>query len=61
MCIRDRNKVVELTKDLQIQTVVEGVETEEDEGLVREMGCGQGQGYYYSRPVSAEKFSEIYV
>lgn len=55
------NKVVELTKDLQIQTVVEGVETEEDEGLVREMGCDQGQGYYYSRPVSAEKFSEIYV
>lgn len=55
------NKVVELTKELRIRTVVEGVETEADEKLVRSMGCDQGQGYYYSRPVSAEEFSGKYM
>lgn len=55
------NKVVELTKELHIKTVVEGVETEADEKLVRSMGCDQGQGYYYSRPVSAEEFSGKYM
>ena len=55
------NKVVELTKELKIKTVVEGVENEEDEKLVQKMGCDQGQGYYYSRPVSAEEFSEKYI
>lgn len=55
------NKVVELTKELKIKTVVEGVENEEDEKLVQKMGCDQGQGFYYSRPVSAEEFSEKYI
>lgn len=55
------NKIVELTKALGIKTVVEGIESAEDEELVREMGCDQGQGYYYSKPVSAEEFSEKYM
>lgn len=55
------NNVVELTKELRIRTVVEGVETEEDAKLVRKMGCNQGQGYYYSRPLSGEEFSQKYM
>lgn len=55
------NKIVELTKALGIRTVVEGIESAEDEELVWEMGCDQGQGYYYSKPVSAEEFSEKYM
>lgn len=55
------NEIVELTKKLQISTVVEGVETKENEELVRALGCEYGQGYYYSMPVSAREFSEKYV
>lgn len=55
------NEIVDLTKKLKIDTVVEGVETKENEELIRIMGCDYGQGYYYSKPVSAETFSTCYV
>lgn len=55
------SEIVELTKKLKISTVIEGVETQENEDLIKKLGCGYGQGYYYSRPVSVEEFSEKYV
>lgn len=54
-------KVVDLAKRLHITTVVEGVETGENENLIKELGCDYGQGYYYSRPISEEKFDEKYM
>lgn len=53
--------VVEMAKRLSINTVVEGVETKENEELVKKLGCEFGQGYYYSRPVSAEDFTQKYI
>lgn len=55
------NEIIDLTKKLKIDTVVEGVETKENEELIRSFGCDYGQGYYYSKPVSAETFSACYV
>ncbi len=55
------DEVVKLTKKLKIRTVVEGVETEENEKLVQKLDCDYGQGYYYGRPVSAEEFTEKYI
>lgn len=55
------DEVVKLTKNLKIRTVVEGVETEENEKLIQKMDCDYGQGYYYGKPVSAEEFSEKYI
>ena len=55
------NEIVELTKKLKIKTVVEGVETEENEELIKSFGCEYGQGFYYSRPVSVQEFSEKYL
>lgn len=48
--------ITNLAKDLNIATVVEGVETKEDEILIKRMGCNYGQGYYYSKPISSEEF-----
>ena len=53
--------VIALTRRLRIATVAEGVETKEDEALIRELGCDVGQGYYYSRPVSAEEFDGRFI
>ena len=47
-----------MAQKLHIRTVVEGVETEENDRMIRELGCDYGQGYYYGRPVSAEEFTE---
>lgn len=54
-------QIVEMAKRLHISTVVEGVETAENEELISELGCDYGQGYLYSRPVSAGEFSEKYM
>lgn len=50
-------EIVRLTKKLCISTVVEGVETNQDDAFVKHLGCEQGQGYYYNCPVSAEEFT----
>ncbi len=54
-------QIVQLTKQLQISTVVEGVETAENERFIQALGCDFGQGYYYSRPISAETFDQTYM
>lgn len=54
-------QIIELSRKLQIRTVVEGVETAEDDRMIREWGCDTGQGYYYGRPVRAEEFTAHYM
>lgn len=54
-------QMIKLTKNLHISTVAEGVETEENERFIKGLGCDYGQGYYYSRPISAEEFNEKYM
>ena len=45
--------VVALARSLNIATVAEGVETQEQLDRVREEGCTEAQGFYISRPVPA--------
>ena len=40
--------LVNLSKDLSLSTVMEGVETKEDEIFLKEIGCNYGQGYFLS-------------
>lgn len=54
-------QIIEMAKKLNITTVAEGVETKEDEMSVLKAGSDYGQGYYYSRPVSAAEFTEKYI
>ena len=54
-------QIVQLAHKLNIPTVVEGVETLEDHEMIKELQCDYGQGYYYSRPISAEEFSARYL
>lgn len=54
-------QVVDLAKKLRISTVAEGVETKENETLIRTLGCGYGQGYYYSRPIDEDEFDRKYM
>lgn len=54
-------EITEIAHKLNISIVVEGVETETDHNLVKNMKCDFGQGYYYSRPVEADDFTTIYL
>ncbi len=40
---------------LGLGVVVEGVETPEQDNLVRELGCNQAQGFLYARPMPADQ------
>ena len=53
--------IVQMSKSLHISTVVEGVETKENEKLIQSLGCDYGQGYFYSKPIDAAEFSEKYM
>ena len=49
--------IVELARSLGLGTVVEGVETASQATVLQRLGCDLGQGYHYSRPVSAAGIS----
>ncbi|GGB95292.1 hypothetical protein GCM10011352_21720 [Marinobacterium zhoushanense] len=58
---RDRQLVkaiIAMSQALGLSVVAEGVETPEQLGLLRELGCDQAQGYLICRPKSAEAFVE---
>ncbi len=42
-----------------IEVVAEGVETEQQMELIRNLGCDYAQGYYIGRPVRAEEVIHI--
>lgn len=50
--------VINLAGRMQLTTVAEGVETEEDLGFVSGRGCILGQGYLFARPLDASQFGQ---
>ncbi len=51
--------VVSLAHGLGLQTIAEGVETEEQLEFLRRQGCIQSQGFLHSPPVPAAQFREL--
>lgn len=45
---------IRMAQTLGLTTVAEGIETPEQAALMRHLGCGKGQGYLYSQPLTAE-------
>ncbi len=48
--------IINLSKSLGLQTIAEGVETAGQLAFLREQGCDEIQGYFYSKPLSVEQF-----
>ena len=46
--------IIVMAHQLNIRVVAEGVETEAQLAFLREQGCDEYQGYYFSRPLSAD-------
>ena len=53
--------ILDLAKQLNISTVAEGVETQENEQMMAQLSCNYGQGYYYSRPLTATDFERDFL
>ncbi|MNR58566.1 Oxygen sensor protein DosP [compost metagenome] len=53
--------IISMAKQLGLTIVAEGVETEEQVALLKEIQCYNAQGFYYSKPVSADQITGIYL
>jgi diguanylate cyclase (GGDEF)-like protein/PAS domain S-box-containing protein len=51
--------VIGMGKNLGMQVVAEGVESQEQLTCLRELACPQGQGFYLSEPLTAAEFTRL--
>ena len=52
--------IIAMARSLGLTVVAEGVENQEQEDTLRNLGCEWLQGYLYGNPVSGEDFSREY-
>ncbi len=51
--------IIAMGKSLHLTVVGEGVETLEQETFLRDHGCDETQGYYFSRPIASDQFADL--
>lgn len=51
--------IIQMARSLGLRTIAEGVETEEQLEFLREQGCDELQGFYYSSALPADQFEQI--
>ena len=51
--------VVSMGRSLNQRVIAEGVETREQLAFLQAQGCGEGQGFYFSRPVTADALGKL--
>lgn len=53
--------IINLSKQLGMPVIMEGVETENQVKFLSEIGCDMFQGYYFARPMQIAQFEEMYM
>jgi diguanylate cyclase (GGDEF)-like protein len=53
--------IINLARALKLNTVAEGVETEEQLSQLQSLGCDEMQGYLFGKPVPVESFEKKYM
>lgn len=49
--------IIQMAKSLHLLTIGEGIEDDSTRQVLAELGCDQGQGYWFSRPLVASDFA----
>jgi EAL domain-containing protein (putative c-di-GMP-specific phosphodiesterase class I) len=47
--------ILPMAKSLRLNVIAEGVETGEQLAILRRLQCGYAQGFYFSKPVTAQE------
>lgn len=53
------NAIIQMAHKLDILTIAEGVENLEQLDILRDLGCDEVQGFYFSKPLEANDFAEF--
>jgi EAL domain-containing protein (putative c-di-GMP-specific phosphodiesterase class I) len=53
------SSIISLAHNLRLKVIAEGVETGEQLAYLRQQGCDQMQGYYFSRPVAFDRIAAL--
>lgn len=53
--------IIEIANYLKLNTIAEGVENQEQLDALKQMGCDIIQGYFMSKPIPVEEFTEKYI
>lgn len=53
------NAVIAMGASLKQRVVAEGIETSQQLSFLKTHHCAEGQGYYFGRPMGAEKFAKL--
>ena len=53
------NAIVKLSQTLQLHTVAEGIEQAEQAAQLATLGCQDGQGYHFARPLPTPAMTEL--
>jgi len=53
--------IIQLAQKIGLDVIAEGVETKEQIQLLKQMGCNQIQGYYFSKPLPADEIEEKFL
>ena len=53
------NTIISLGKNLHMEVLAEGVENKQQRDYLLALGCSKVQGYFYSKPLSAEEMQSI--
>ena len=51
--------IMEIAQMLAVKTIAEGIETEEQLEVFASLGCDTVQGYYFSKPLSPDRFAQM--
>lgn len=51
--------IINMAHKLGIKIIAEGVETEDQRILLKQMGCDFGQGYFFSKPLPSAEFEKM--
>nr|WP_256435617.1 bifunctional diguanylate cyclase/phosphodiesterase [Aliikangiella sp. G2MR2-5] len=53
--------IIALAREMKLKTIAEGIESQDELFELERLGCEQGQGYLFSKPLTADEFERLYL